>query len=181
MKRPAGAPWSTGKRHAASGSAAPRVPAGLVRLEGPARLARPGRLAGLMGAATLLGACAGPLPSVPTSGAAGGPVPARLAPDMAGAQGQACREAIERFAESHTGSRVLIGAGAFADGDELVLAKAPARGADGRLLDGRAARPEPVLFKLEAVAGQCRIRLPAAGLTAAGSADLPACRCVASR
>lgn len=127
----------------------------------------------VLGALGGLGGCA----SLP-GGDRGGPVPARLAPAMASDAGNACRVEIERFAEQHTGNRVLIGPAAFAGSDELVLVKGPVRGQDGRVLDGRAARPDAVLFKLELAAGQCRIRVPAAGVAPGASSVAGACRCV---
>jgi hypothetical protein len=118
------------------------------------------------------------------------PVAARLAPDPP----PACLQAIEEVAGRATGNRVLIGPAAFSGSDELVLARALRRGADGVPLDGRLPPERPVVFKLSVGGGdQCLIRQvesaaavpPGAGGAAAvrpapQSAEpvvLPSCRC----
>ncbi|MBA3479138.1 MAG: hypothetical protein H0T52_12200 [Lautropia sp.] len=107
-----------------------------------------------------------------------GIVPARLQAAAGGGKGATpqCLAQIEAFAELHSGNRVILGHAAFADSDELVLARMPRRGADGLLLDGRAAVPQPVVLKLLAGPDGCFVRL--ADATFAG-AQLPACACTA--
>lgn len=93
-----------------------------------------------------------------------------------------CLEQIEAFAERHSGNRVMLGQAAFASGDELVLARMPQRGADGRLLDGRAAIPEALVLRLRATGQGCVVRVAEGGATGATSApreaSLPACSCL---
>ena len=118
------------------------------------------------------------------------PVAARLAPDPP----PACLQAIEEVAGRATGNRVLIGPAAFSASDELVLARALRRGADGVPLDGRLPPERPVVFRLAVGGGdQCLIRQvesaapvpPGAGGTAvtrpapqsAEPVVLPGCRC----
>jgi hypothetical protein len=122
-------------------------------------------------------------------------MPARLnaaAADGKGASTQ-CLAEIEAFAEVHTGNRVILGQAAFADSDQLVLTRMPLRGADGRLLDGKAAAPQPVVLKLAGGPQGCLLQLagpavqavpPAAAVPAGArdpaapaSAPLPACSC----
>lgn len=135
--------------------------------------------------ATMVAACAAPT-SKPAA-----PVAARLQPDPS----PACLQAIEEVAGRATGNRVLLGPAAFSGSDELVLARALRRGADGVPLDGRIPPERPVVFKLAVAAGdRCLMRqiqsagsLPPGGGGAAATApaspvstepvELPGCRC----
>lgn len=101
--------------------------------------------------------------------------PARLQPAASdkGAPAQ-CLAQIEAFAELQSATRVILGPAAFAGSDELVLARMQRRGADGQLLDGRAAVPKPVVLKLLSGADGCVVRLADEPSAAAA---LPACTC----
>ena len=126
------------------------------------------------------------------------PVPARLvgggaqsADGTSGGPSSQCLAQIEAFAELHSGNRVMLGRAAFAERDQLVLAREPRRGSDGTLLDGRAGMPQPVVINLLAGPDGCSVRLAGsttgvaggagnAAMSGAGparSAALPACTC----
>lgn len=151
-------------------------------------------------------ATAPPVPATPVPAVPADPVPARLGAQSAGAKSAGaqsrgktgaadrCLAQIEEFAELHTGNRVILGPAAFADSDQLVLTRMPARGRDGLTLDGRAAPPQPVVLNLLAGPRGCVVRLAEAarpegsqsppastpsGSQPARSAPLPDCECVA--
>lgn len=97
-----------------------------------------------------------------------------------------CLAQIESFAESHSGTRVMLGPAAFADGDQLVLTRTAVRGPDGTLRDGRAAPPRPLVLRLFTGPEGCLVRLGEAGAPVPGgvaggqdAVSLPACTCVA--
>lgn len=85
----------------------------------------------------------------------------------------------------------MLGRAAFAERDQLVLAREPRRGSDGTLLDGRAGMPQPVVINLLAGPDGCSVRLAGSTTGVAGgagnaatsgagparSAALPACTC----
>jgi hypothetical protein len=105
------------------------------------------------------------------------PVAASLAagPSAASGASSRCLEEIESFAERHSGNRVMLGPAAFAGSDQLVLTRMPRRGPDGRLLDGRAAPPQPLVLKLRAGPRGCFVQVAE---DAASSVALPACTCL---
>ena len=125
------------------------------------------------------------------------PVPARLvggaqsADGTSGGPSSQCLAQIEAFAELHSGNRVMLGRAAFAERDQLVLAREPRRGSDGTLLDGRAGMPQPVVIDLLTGPDGCSVRLAGSTTGVAGgagnaatsgagparSAALPACTC----
>lgn len=91
-----------------------------------------------------------------------------------------CLEQIESGIEADSDTRVLLGDGAFAHSDRLVLERARHQDAGGRLLDGRARPETPLVYLLRRRQGQCSlIRVEDRRDARANAIDLPACECMA--